>query len=226
MRPAPLVLFAVLALTSCAPEPTAPALDHAALRADWRGWVAARDSLFRSPASPVPEPDRAGFAGVPYFPYDSALAVPAALVPAVRQETVSFPTTSGDLQEHVTAGHLVFTAGGVPWRLEAYEPVGGAPGRLFVPFRDATSGRETYGGGRYLELEVQPSGRYALDLNRAYHPYCVYDVSFSCPLPPAENRLELAVTAGERLAAPAPDPPRRSSYAGWVAARPFGGAEG
>ena len=199
MRPLVLIVLALLAAGGCTSEPTAPPLDRAALRADWERWVAARDSLFRSPASPLLDADRPAFDGLTYFAYDSALAVPAALVPAMRQQTVDFPTTSGALQEHVTAGHLVFAAGGVQWRLEAYEPVGGQPGRLFVPFRDATSGRSTYGGGRYLDLEVQPSGRYALDLNRAYHPYCVYNVTYSCPLPPAENRLELAVTAGERV---------------------------
>ena len=189
-------MLLLLAAAGCAAEPAAPALDHAAVRADWQAWVAGRDSLFRSPGSPIPDTSSRD---VPYFPYDSAFAVPASLVPAMRQETFQFPTTSGALQEHVSAGHLVFEAGGVQRRLEAFEPVGG-DGRLFVPFRDATSGDETYGGGRYLDLEIQPSGRYALDLNRAYHPYCVYDLSFSCPLPPAENRLELRVTAGERLA--------------------------
>ena len=188
-----------LAAGGCTSRPAAPAVDHAALQARWERWAASRDSLFRSPGSPLLDADRAAFDGLPYFPYDSAFAVPAALVPAMRQDTVAFPTTSGALQRHVTAGHLVFEAGGVQWRLEAYESVGGPEGRLFVPFRDATSGRATYGGGRYLDLELQPSGRYALDLNRAYHPYCVYNVSYSCPLPPAENRLELAVTAGERL---------------------------
>lgn len=199
MRLFVLTALALLAAGGCTSEPVAPALDHAALRSGWERWVAARDSLFRSPDSPLLDADRPGFGGLTYFPYDSAFAVPAALVPAMSQETVNFPTTSGALQEHVTAGHLVFEAGGVQWRLEAYEPVGGQPGRLFVPFRDATSGRSTYGGGRYLDITVQPSGRYALDLNRAYNPYCVYNVTYSCPLPPAENRLELAVTAGERM---------------------------
>ena len=74
-----------------------------------------------------------------------------------------------------------------------------ATGELFVPFRDATSGGETYGGGRYLDLPVAPLGRYALDFNRAYHPYCVYSDAYSCPLPPAENTMALAVRAGERL---------------------------
>ncbi len=189
------MLLLVLAAAGCTAEPAAPALDHAAVQADWQEWVAGRDSLFRSPGSPIPDTSARD---VPYFAYDSTFAVPASLVPVMRQETFQFPTTSGALQEHVSAGHLVFEAGGVQWRLEAFEPVG-SDGRLFVPFRDATSGDETYGGGRYLDLEIQPSGRYALDLNRAYHPYCVYDVSFSCPLPPAENRLELRVTAGERL---------------------------
>ena len=191
-----MLLLVLLAVAGCTSEPAVAPLDHAAARAGWQEWVAARDSLFRSPASPIP--DTAAFEGVPYFAYDSTFAVPAALVPAMRQESFNFPTTSGALQEHVSAGHLVFEAGGVQWRLEAFEPVG-SEGRLFVPFRDATSGRETYGGGRYLDLEIQPSGRYALDLNRAYNPYCVYDASFSCPLPPAENRLELRVTAGERM---------------------------
>ena len=186
-----------LALVGCAADPP-PALDRAALRANWEAWTAGRDSLFRSPQTPLLPSDTAGFAGLPYFPYDSAFAVPAALAPALDRDTVFFPTTSGELQRYVSAGDLVFEAGGVQRRLEAFEPVL-SPGRLFVPFRDATSGRETYGGGRYLDVEPQPSGRYALDLNRAYHPYCVYNVSYSCPLPPAENRLELAVTAGERL---------------------------
>lgn len=189
-------LFLVLALAGCASEPP-PSVDHAALADGWRSWVASRDSLFRSADSPLP--DTAGFDGLPYFAYDSTLAVPAALVPALGQDTLAFPTTAGDLRPMVSAGHLVFDAGGVQRRLEAFRPVGG-DGGLFVPFRDATSGRTTYGGGRYLDLEEQTSGRYALDLNRAYHPYCVYDMAYSCPLPPAENTLTgLDVTAGERL---------------------------
>jgi uncharacterized protein (DUF1684 family) len=200
--PLVLTLLALLGATlagGCTSEPVRPDVDRAALRSSWEGWVAARDSLFRSPDSPLLDADRAAFDGLPYFAYDSSLTVPAALVPAMRQDTISFPTTSGALQQHVSAGHLVFEVGGVQRRLEAFESVGGPEPRLFVPFRDATSGRTTYGGGRYLDLEHQPSGRYALDLNRAYHPYCVYNSSYSCPLPPAENRLEVAVTAGERL---------------------------
>lgn len=195
-----LALLAVLStVAGCASEP-APAVDRAALRADWERWAADRDSLFRSPASPLLPDSLAAFEGLPYFPYDSTLAVAAALVPSTTRDTVIFPTTTGDLQRYVSAGHLVFEAEGVQRRLEAFEPVVGEP-RLFVPFYDATNRRETYGGGRYLDVPIQPTtdGRIPLDLNRAYHPYCVYNPSYSCPLPPPENRLEVAVTAGERL---------------------------
>ncbi len=75
----------------------------------------------------------------------------------------------------------------------------GDPAYLFVPFLDATSGTETYGAGRYLDLEPEDDGTYALDFNLAYHPSCVYDVIFSCPLTPAENRLPDRIEAGERL---------------------------
>ena len=71
---------------------------------------------------------------------------------------------------------------------------------VFVPFLDATSGHETYGAGRYLDLEPEDDGTYALDFNLAYHPSCVYDIKFSCPLTPAENRLPIRIEAGERLA--------------------------
>jgi uncharacterized protein (DUF1684 family) len=77
---------------------------------------------------------------------------------------------------------------------------GGLSDSLFVPFLDVTSGHETYGAGRYLDLEAEPDGTYVIDFNLAYHPYCVYADHFSCPLTPAENRLPIRIEAGERLA--------------------------
>ena len=195
------------ALAACSSPDGAPPLDRAAVRASWEAWRQDRDSVFASDASPLPPAARDTFEALPYFAYDSLLAVPAALVPALRPDTALFPTTTGELRPMTVAGQLVFTAGGVERRLVAYQAVGpvaalqarAGGGRLFVPFRDDTSGRETYGGGRYLDLDVDASGRYALDFNRAYHPYCVYAPEFSCPLPPPENTLGLPVTAGERL---------------------------
>ena len=71
-----------------------------------------------------------------------------------------------------------------------------------MPFLDPTSGTETYGAGRYLDLDPEDDGTYTLDFNLAYHPSCVYDPKFSCPLTPAENRLPVRILAGERLAPP------------------------
>jgi uncharacterized protein (DUF1684 family) len=70
---------------------------------------------------------------------------------------------------------------------------------LFVPFSDLTSGTETYQAGRYMNLEPTGSGVYIVDFNTAYHPYCYYNASYECPLPPAENRLQVPIRAGERL---------------------------
>lgn len=198
-----LVLAATAALAAgCLADPGPPPPDRVALRAEWDAWRADRDSLFVSDASPLPPAARAAFDGLPYFPYDSTLAVTAALVPPTTTDTVRFPTTTGELRPMVAAGHLAFSLGGTPRRLAAFQTVGPLAElrpRLFVPFRDETAGTETYGGGRYLDIDLEPSGRYALDLNRAYHPYCVYDASFSCPLPPPENALTLPVRGGERL---------------------------
>ena len=71
--------------------------------------------------------------------------------------------------------------------------------RLFVPFRDQTSGEETYPAGRYLDLDVSTTGLYDLDFNRAYHPFCYFDETYDCPYPPPQNRLNTAVFAGEKL---------------------------
>ena len=113
------------------------------------------------------------------------------------------PTTDGRLRPAERAGEFRFALMGSPQRLTAYR-IANARGEtaegLFVPFLDATTGTETYGAGRYLDLEPDDDGTWTLDFNFAYHPSCVYDPRFSCPLTPSENRLGLRVAAGERLA--------------------------
>lgn len=195
MSARPLVLLALLT-AGCLAEGGPPPPDRAALRAEWAAWRAERDSLFASAGSPLPPPARAAFDGLPYYPYDSLRAVTASFVPRTSQDTVRFPTTTAELRPFVAAGHLTFVMDGAPRRLAVFQSVGGAP-RLFLPFRDATSGEATYGAGRYIDLDLNPSGRYALDFNRAYNPYCAYDPAYSCPLPPAENTLTLSLGAGE-----------------------------
>jgi uncharacterized protein (DUF1684 family) len=163
-----------------------------------------KDEYFRTaPGSPLPTAARAAFAGLPYFPVDEDLVFEGLkLEPYDGDEPLSFaiPTSDNRLRPAVRAGVFRFTVGAVPCSLTAYTFEGSAPGSVFVPFLDRTSGKESYGAGRYLDLEVEEDGTYVLDFNLAYHPSCVYDTRFSCPLTPAENRLPVRIEAGERLA--------------------------
>jgi uncharacterized protein (DUF1684 family) len=164
-----------------------------------------KDEFFKTdPRSPLPESERAAFTGLPYYPVDEALAFEdRVLEPYTGDEPSNFqiPTSDGQLRPAHRAGVLRFEVDGEPRQLTAYTFDGGDGESLFVPFLDQTSGTETYGAGRYLDLEPEADGTYALDFNLAYHPSCVYDAKFSCPLTPAENRLPLRIEAGERLAA-------------------------
>lgn len=163
-----------------------------------------KDEFFKTqPGSPIPAVDRAAFTGLPYYPVDEALAFEdRVLEPYTGEEPSNFqiPTSDGKLRPAHRAGVLRFELGGAPRQLTAYTFDDGDGESLFVPFLDETSGTETYGAGRYLDLEPELDGTYSLDFNLAYHPSCVYDPKFSCPLTPAENRLWLRIEAGERLA--------------------------
>lgn len=173
------------------------------------GYRAAKDAFFRdSGSSPIPEDQRASFDGLPYYAIDPVYRFEdLRATPYAGSEPSAFqiPTSDGQLRPAHRAGTLTFDLGGEPRRLTGYVLDGGDPDNLFVPFLDATSGTETYGAGRYLDLEPEDDGTYVLDFNLAYHPSCVYDVRFSCPLTPAENRLPIRIEAGERLAGDSPD---------------------
>lgn len=164
-----------------------------------------KDAFFKtSDGSPIPAAERDGFGGLPYFPVDPTLRFDdLTLTPYSGSEPVQFeiPTTDGRLRPAERAGTFRFAVGGAAQTLTAYRIAGGDGESLFVPFLDATSGAETYGAGRYMDLEPEEDGTWSLDFNLAYHPSCVYDARFSCPLTPAENRLLVRIEAGERLPA-------------------------
>jgi uncharacterized protein (DUF1684 family) len=170
-----------------------------------RAFRADKDTFFKaSPGSPIPPADREAFDGLPYYPVDERWVIDdLALDPYTGAEPVQFeiPTSDGRLRPAERAGVFRFHIDGVEQALTAYRFANSESETLFVPFIDATSGAETYGAGRYLDLEAQDDGTWSLDFNLAYHPSCVYDPRFSCPLTPAENRLRVRIEAGERLAA-------------------------
>ena len=166
-----------------------------------------KDDYFKNAGagSPIPVADRAAFTGLPYYPVDRALRFEGLTVePYAGSEPSTFqiPTSDGKLRPARRAGILSFELGGEQRQLTGYVFEGDGDtdeAALFVPFLDATSGTETYGAGRYLDIEPEHDGTYTLDFNLAYHPSCVYDIRYSCPLTPAENRLPIRIEAGERL---------------------------
>ena len=169
------------------------------------GYRAEKDVCFKESAdSPIPAEERDAFEGLPYYPVNVDLVFEGlSLEPYGGDEPADFqiPTSDGKLRPAHRAGSFTFELDGEPRRLTGYELEGAhVDGRLFIPFMDATSGIETYGAGRYLDLEPDDDGTYAIDFNLAYHPSCVYQPKFSCPLTPAENRLPVRIDAGERLA--------------------------
>jgi uncharacterized protein (DUF1684 family) len=150
--------------------------------------------------SPIPAAQRAAFQPLPYYPIDEQYRVPAALRVARGDEVIEMSTSTGKPRRMRRVGTLAFTLKGQPLTLTAFaEADDTALRRLFVPFGDLTSGMATYQGGRYLDLDLKGSGVYELDFNRAYHPYCVFNPEYECPVPPRENRLKVPILAGERM---------------------------
>ena len=157
-------------------------------------------SFLESLESPIPHELRHSFRGLNYYPVEPNLRFRVPLVEFPQQEVLTFPTSKGTEQPYFRHGYFEFAVEGKTVRLNVYKPVHSHARHefLFVPFRDATSGKETYGAGRYLDLEVQRSGVYDLDFNRAYNPYCAYSDDYVCPLPPPENWLPVPIRAGEK----------------------------
>jgi len=172
----------------------------------WRHWRDVRDELFRThPQSPLTLEARERFACLGYFPYDSSLRVLADVEPA-GDEAREIAGSAGSSMRFRRFGRARFELGGVPQELELFW-LEGYGGGVFLPFGDATSGRETYGGGRYVLDTVKGSdlgeadGGLVIDFNFAYNPSCSYDPRWACPLTPPANRLEIAVRAGEQIPA-------------------------
>jgi uncharacterized protein (DUF1684 family) len=202
-REALVCVVALMAMASlaaaCNPKPP-ETKDYAAKIASER---ATKDSMFRSGDDPVPKAKHAEFLPLAYFPIDPDYDVPAQLKPADDRRVFDMPTSTGTQRKMRRVGALQFTLKGQPLTLTAFvEADAKTLDRLFVPFNDMTSGAETYPGGRYMDLDRTATGIYEVDFNRAYHPYCYYNPTYECPIPPSENRLKLPVRAGEKLKKP------------------------
>jgi uncharacterized protein len=163
-------------------------------REGWERWRAMRAELYRDhPQSPAP-----GYGSLSYFDYDPELRFVAEVEP-VEEATIEIAGSAGSVTTFRRFGRVQLPFGA----LELYW-LQGYGGGVFLPFRDATAGSETYGAGRYLLDTVKGSdlgaedGALVLDFNFAYNPSCSYDDSWACPLAPPANRLQAPIQAGER----------------------------
>lgn len=153
-----------------------------------------KDGFFRDhPDSPLLPEQQRTFSGLAYFPPNGALRFAVAVELFAAPTVVALQTSTGEVQHAVRAGQIHLTIEGQPVRLTVYRTEHG----WFLPFADALAGSETYGAGRYVEPEPLEDGRLLVDFNLAYNPYCAYNDAWSCPLTPPENRLAVAVRAGE-----------------------------
>lgn len=182
--------------------PTLQAQTEQVWRDSCDAYWARTEAEFRDPrTSPLKPEDRPTFTGLQRFPYDPAFHVTATFTLAEDAKPFKMRTTTDRTPEYRPYGTLRFTLQGKTYQLTVYQNVDlvkrpGMEHYLFLPFTDLTNGEETYGGGRFLDLEGPLGAQVDLDLNKAYNPYCAYDHRYSCPIPPPENHLALPVKAG------------------------------
>lgn len=159
-----------------------------------------RDRFFKeNPRSPLKEKDRKEFNGLIYYTVDLKYAM-AGFIEKYPTEPkplyVTLPTNKEAGRKYVKYGRFKFKLDGKGYVLQIYRPL--ASDELFLPFKDKTSGIETYEKGRYLYIEAMPGGRVLIDFNRAYNPFCHFNEKYTCPFAPEENRLDIAIRAGEK----------------------------
>lgn len=174
------------------------------LQANWQRYVHQKDSLFKyADWSPLLSEDRAHFKGLKYFKYNPGwrFELPLNRYPNPQRMIIK-GTKPGDERPALRYGYFQFSKNGVPIKLDVIKILSQAPGEqdhLFLGFWDATSGEETYAGGRYIDLEQKDANTFIVDFNYAYNPYCAYSDRYSCAIPPFSNQIPIAVRAGEKV---------------------------
>lgn len=147
------------------------------------------------PQSPLTREQKQGFTGLNYFPEEASLRLEVKVDELPVKDSFEMQTSTGDVQHYQKFGRFRFAVDGIEAELTIYQNQHG----YFLPFVDSLAGSETYPAGRYLEPEPLIGGRFLVDFNVAYNPYCAYNEMWSCPITPAENRLKVAIRAGEKL---------------------------
>ena len=155
---------------------------------------AQKDEFFEfDPHSPLTPDQKESFFGLKYFPVREDLRFDLEIEKFDSPNTIEMQTSTGDLRPFTRYGRIQFWVDGERTSLTVFASEHG----FFIPFVDSQGGKETYGAGRYLDPELNDDGTLNVDFNLAYNPYCAYNDLYSCPIPPVENRLSVAIKAGE-----------------------------
>ncbi|AKD05465.1 hypothetical protein PKOR_02725 [Pontibacter korlensis] len=159
-----------------------------------------KDLSFRSRAnSPFDDAGRRAFKNLVYYEPNLDYRVNASVEKLAQQDTLLMPLTNGSYEPYLRYGTASFELEGEQLKLMLYKKLTGEKDQLFVPFTDKTNGFETYGGGRFLDVPFEEGDKkVVLDFNRAYSPFCAYNPDYVCPVPPKNNRLSIAIPAGEK----------------------------
>lgn len=158
-----------------------------------------RDML-KPGVSPLDSAELANFRGLAHYTPNDTFHVTAKIHWLQTQSTFEMAHTGGDTRTYMRVAELYFNLAGTDYKLMAYQTEKMRTQRMFfIPFTDYTNGAETYGGGRYLEVNYAPNAsEIDLDFNLSFYPYCAYSHRYSCPVVPEENRLNLMIRAGEK----------------------------
>ena len=150
--------------------------------------------------SPLATPEKAKFDSLNYYPADLAFVINASVSRNEKPDTITMQMSNNRTEKYLNWGQAKFDIEKNPQQLTIYLKATGTDSTLFIPFTDLTNGRETYGGGRYLDAPIPKLNvaELKLDFNTAYNPFCAYNNEFSCPVPPADNRLKIGIPAGEK----------------------------
>lgn len=151
--------------------------------------------------SPLTDADFAAFKTLDFYPIDGKFAVVADFIRTPNEKVFKMKTSSSRLPEYIKYGELHFTLDGKKLKLNLYQNIDlakklGFEDYLFLPFSDLTCGKESYIGGRYIDIKIPESNQMLIDFNTAYNPYCAYNHKYSCPIVPLENDLEVEIRAG------------------------------
>ncbi len=151
--------------------------------------------------SPLSKKERKSFIALDFFPFDPDYRVTAEFLRTPNEVPFAMPTTSEKTKMYVKYGEIYFTLKKQEFKLNVYQSLVLSKTEeykdyLFLPFTDTTNGATTYSGGRYLDMTIPAKNNIELDFNMAYNPYCAYSGGYSCPIPPPENHLSIAVNAG------------------------------